>query len=268
MKLCVSNIAWNPADDVAAHELLHNAGVTLIELAPTRTWPDLASVTTEQAKTLHASLAHDGLQPAAFQALLFGRGNLQLFNPATRDASLTYLKRVVKLAAQLGAAALVFGSPKNRLRGDLPPAEAFAQAADFFRALGAHAAALGVRVCIEPNPRDYGCDFVTTVAEAAALVRAVDSPGFRLHGDAGELTMNREDIEAVLGEHGGLLGHFHISEPFLGAFGAPLGDHRRIARALVACGYDGPLSIEMKAQFDGLAAVAQAVRYARENYPC
>ena len=123
-------------------------------------------------------------------------------------------------------------------------------------------------MCIEPNPRGYGCDFITTVDEAAELVRAVDSPGFRLHGDSGELLMNDEDVERVFGEHGSLLGHFHISEPFLGGFAAPQKAHRRIAEALRGCGYDGVVSIEMKAQASGLAAVTEALRFARGTYQC
>jgi D-psicose/D-tagatose/L-ribulose 3-epimerase len=268
MKLCVSNIAWSPTDDSAAYALLRSAGVSLVELAPTRTWPDLAGVTAEQAQALHAELQHYGLRPTAFQALFYGRAELLLFNPATRDACLSYLCRVVDLAGQSGVTALVFGSPKNRARGDLPATKAFEQAVHFFAALGAHASALGVQVCIEPNPREYGCDFINTVGEAATLVRAVASPGFRLHGDTGELIMNDEDVEAVLEAHGALLGHFHISEPFLDAFTAPKGDHRRIARALRSCGYDGIVSIEMKTQPTGLTAVSKAINFAREIYQC
>ena len=268
MKLCVSNIAWSPADDPAAYELLRASGVSLVELAPTRVWPDLAAVTPEQAHALLTELQGNGLRSTAMQALLFGRTELHLFNPATREACLSYLCRVADLAGQLGVTALVFGSPQNRSRGNLPAPDAFAQAVHFFSALGSHAAKLGVQVCIEPNPRDYACDFINTVGEAAALVRAVDSSGFRLHGDTGELIMNDEDVEAVLEAHGALLGHFHISEPFLGAFTPPKGDHRRIARALRNCGYDGIVSIEMKVQPTGLAAVAEAICFAREIYQC
>ena len=202
MELCVSNIAWSPADDPLAHSLLVAEGVSLLELAPTRLWPDLSSVSSGYASALLSDLAFAGLSPYAFQALLYGRPDLGLFHPAAREACLDYLKLVVQLAARLGVTVLVFGSPKNRVRGELHSKAAFTIATEFFHSLGSHANQMGVQVCLEPNPPCYGCDFITNMNEAAALVRAVNSSGFRLHGDAGELSLNNEDVEAVLGEHG------------------------------------------------------------------
>ena len=61
-----------------------------------------------------------GLQIVSLQSLLFGRSDLQLFgDDGVRAALADYLRRVIDFGAPLGAHALVFGSPKNRLRGAL-----------------------------------------------------------------------------------------------------------------------------------------------------
>ena len=58
------------------------------------------------------------------------------------------------------------------MRGAVSPVDALSIAVDFFSAtLGEHAAARDVTLCIEANPPEYGCDFVTTTAEGRRAVR-------------------------------------------------------------------------------------------------
>ena len=101
-----------------------------------------------------------------------------------------FLRRVIDFGAAVGAHALVFGSPKNRLRGSLSSTDALGIATTFFRELGAHAHAQGVALCIEANPTEYGGDFITTTAEAVELCRAVDHPGSRVNADLGGMTLS------------------------------------------------------------------------------
>src|SRR4029078_117158 len=100
--------------------------------------------------------------------------------------------------AQLGAHALVFGSPKNRLRRSLEREEANEIAAEFLRELGEHAFAQRMALCIEANPPEYGGDFVTTTAEAVELCEMVDHPGIRLNADLGGMTLAGEDPGAAI----------------------------------------------------------------------
>jgi sugar phosphate isomerase/epimerase len=178
------------------------------------------------------------------QALLFGQPGLTLFDGAeTAERTIDYLGRIIRLAGWLGAEALVFGSPKNRLAAGKPLAEVWGTAVGLFRRLGALAERHGTVFCIEPNPPEYGCDFVTRVAEGAALVGEVGHAGFGLHLDAGGMALTGDSLVG--------LGpvrprHFHISEPHLvptGTGGAP---HTRYAEQLRRMGYDRWYSIEMR----------------------
>jgi D-psicose/D-tagatose/L-ribulose 3-epimerase len=125
LRLAVSNIAWDVADDAAIAAMLVDERVGGIEIAPTK-WRErpLEASATEVAE--YRLLWEDrGLPIVAMQSLLFGQPELQLFGDnAQRSAMLEYLKRMVDLGAALGARSLVFGSPKNRLRGALGDEEA------------------------------------------------------------------------------------------------------------------------------------------------
>ncbi len=260
MKPAVSNIAWPAADDEAALDMLQEANVRHIEIAPTRYWPDLTQVDESEARSFAGKLHQRGFSICGFQALLFGKPELQVFGPDDGSACLDYLEGVCQLAGWMGAKALVFGSPKNRLRGTLSFDAALARATDFFRVLGDTAIKNGVIVCIEPNPSAYGCDFIQTANEAASLVELVNSPGIRMNLDMGELIMNGANAGRAIEELLPYAGHFHVSEPMLEPFDPSREAHAQAASALKKARYQGIVSLEMKTPSGGLPVVKEALR--------
>lgn len=225
---------------------LADLGVQGLELAPTKVWQRPTEVSEYVAKSYRTAVEQRGLRIVAFQAILFGRPELTLFENDTRRAeAVEYLAGMCRLAGWLGARVLVFGSPKNRLIGSMPSADAQVIARDFFRRVGDHAVRHDTAVCIEANPPDYGCDFVTHTAAAAELVRTVNHPGFGLHLDAGGITLARDAL-ALVRDLAARARHYHISEPHLVPIGQGGADHATLAAALRDGGYDQWLSVEMK----------------------
>ena len=266
MRLAVSNIAWQPPDDPAILPLLRDRGVTGIEVAPTKLWPDWQGATPAAAAAYRERLADQGFAVPALQAILFGKPDCTLFDPAGSHRLLEHMALVAGLAASLGAPVQVLGAPGNRRRGALAMPEAIKIAAEVLRRAGDVCAAHGTCLCIEPNPPQFGCDFVTTSAEGAALVRAVAAPGLGLHLDAAGMLLAGEDGAAAIAAHVGLLRHFHASEPDLGGFAAPRVDHRRLGAALAAGGYRGWVSIEMRATADPADDLGRAVDTVKAAY--
>ena len=269
MKLAISNIAWDPKEDESVCVLMRKYGVTGVEIAPTKIWDKPATVDRQDALDYAQSWKDRGIEISSMQALLFGRPDLVIFGDAeSRQATLDYLTDIIRLGGLLGAQALVFGSPKNRLVGDLPRNEAMDIACEFFRAVGRAATENGTTFCIEPNPLDYGCDFITTSDEGRELVSAVNQPGFCLHLDAAGMTMSREDIEQQLAASVPGICHFHISEPGLKPVGNGNVDHGTFARILAECGYDRWYSIEMAAQGgqDNVAAIEASLGIVSHHY--
>jgi sugar phosphate isomerase/epimerase len=251
MKLAVSNIAWDSSEDEAVAAVLRRHGARGVEIAPTKWRPDPLKATAAEVAAYRRQWADRGLDIAAMQSLLFGRIDLQLFgDESSRTALAAHLARMLELAGGLGAGAVVFGSPRNRTRGDMAVAEAMRVAAEFFAALGPTAESHRVAMCIEPVPARYGCDFVRTPAEALALCRAVDHPWVRVNADLGAMTLAGDDPQAVLRDARGHIGHFHASEPDF----VELGDipaHQHAAAGLRDVEYDGWVSIEMRASPGG-----------------
>jgi sugar phosphate isomerase/epimerase len=263
----ISNIAWTPEEDDAALELLTSLGVHALELAPTRRWPALDAVPREEAIACKADLAACGFAITSFQAILFGQPDLRLFDDDSRPRLLHYLKSVADLCADMEAKTMVFGAPKNRfVPQGMDAATARTIAVEFFQELGSHAASRRVVFGLEANPAAYGCNFCTHVKDVAKIVRAVDSPGLRWHLDAGELAMNDEDVSAVIGQYGDLIGSAHISQPNLDGFSNPWPGHHILADKLRQLAEKFPVAIEMKRQPEGLPAVETAVKIVRDIY--
>jgi len=247
MNVSISNIAWEPSEEDAVAQMLAEYSVRGVEVAPTKVWPALDEATDDGVQDYRHYWEGRGVEVVAFQSLLFGQPELGIFKSgAVREETFAYLSRVIRLASKLGAKVLVFGSPKNRLVGEMNPAAAMDIAVEFFYRLGEFAHRHHTCFCLEPNPAAYGCDFIRTAAEGREIVKRVNHPGFRLHLDTGVMTLNEENYERAIDAGFEYLTHFHISEPQLGVIGGGLTDHTRVARHLRQLGYDRWVSIEMR----------------------
>ena len=264
MRIAVSNIAWPGEVDAEAYALLAGLGVEGIEIAPTRVWPGWEGISAEAVRALKEEIAGAGLVVSSMQSILFQKPELQLFGEGTKFAE--HLKYCAGLAAELGAGAVVFGAPKNRDRGALSEEDAFARAVEVLGPIAEAYAAAGVALCLEANPTQYACNFVTHGREAARLVRAVGSVGLRLHLDTACAGMAGEDVDELVRENADILAHFHASEPILSGFSAPSEAHAKAAEALREVGYEGWVGVEMRTQEDVLGALTTAAGFAMETY--
>lgn len=267
MKVSISNIAWKNEEEAAVAALLQARGITGVDVAYTKFWAAPTDATSDALRDYRAFWAGHGIDIIGMQSLIYGRPDLALFG-ATRDEMADYLRAVMRLSHQLGARPLVFGSPKNRLKGDLTDEQALASAAEFFASLAETARRENVMLCIEPNPVEYGCDFIRATAPALELVKRVNHPHFRLHLDAAIMTMNGEEVERALDSAVEALAHFHVSEPQLGVVGEGTVDHPRFAAALRRAGYQGWVAIEMRGGWKprDIDAVRTALDYTLEVY--
>jgi D-psicose/D-tagatose/L-ribulose 3-epimerase len=267
MHLSFSHIAWLPELEFDSLKVLKSHGLNELEVAPLRAFGNPLTAGEHEVRDRAAWYREQGFRVGSFQALLFGSEGLELFgSDDSRRRMKEFLIAVGRVAGWAGAGPMVFGSPKNRMRGDLSHAQATQQASEFFREVGDACAAAGSCLVIEANPEAYGADFCTRLDQAAALVMATGSPGFGLHVDAGGMALSGEEFELTLREASGLIRHVHASQPNLVSFADPHPVHDCIAKVLHEVNYSGMISIEMRAQDDGMESVKQALDAVRSIY--
>jgi sugar phosphate isomerase/epimerase/nucleoside-diphosphate-sugar epimerase len=165
----------------------------------------------------------------------------QQFNMHTDyDDVLQYTKRVVDIAEYIGARVLVFGSPKLRSGGKEEVA------VQFFRELGDHIGNKSIVVCIEPNARVYGCDFLVNSTETRLFLEKVNRPmQIRMVLDVGCMSLEKEDSALVMEANMDWLEHVHFSAPNLTSLVESNDKFSWLRYKLTLLGYKGKITLEM-----------------------
>lgn len=261
--LCNELYEHRPFPDVC--RAARRAGYTGLEIAPFTLAEDPAALPAARRRELCAALASEGLAFVGLHWLLVSPKGLHVTTPdrALRDKSWDYLRRLADLCADLGPdGVMVFGSPKQRgATGGLSPADATRLLADGLAALAPHAAARGVTVLLEPLSPDQ-TDVVTTLDEAAAIVRQVASSGLATMFDCHNARAERDPHPVLVDRHFDLIRHVHLNEidgrhPGTGRY-----DFKSLLDVLARRGYQGWLSLEVFDFSSGADRIAgESLRY-------
>jgi sugar phosphate isomerase/epimerase len=164
---------------------------------------------------------------------------------ANLDAIRSYVRVALSRVAKLGGKAMVVGNGGSRRMPDGYAREAVvAQFSEVLSIIGAEAAKYGIVGAVEPlNVRET--DFINSIAEGAAIVRAVNHPNIKLLADFYHMRMDDEPMTALL-EAQGLLRHVHIANCHDRVFPADTQEdiYAEFFEMLRRIGYDERVSIE------------------------
>jgi len=263
----VSNIAWSQEEEHQAFKVLSGYAVSKLEVAPARVVENLNDFSSSDVRDYKRYCERHGFSIYSMQALLFGGPNFNLFGSNEERSLLqSHLLKILDMGSELGVSKLVFGSPKNRLKGNLSDDVAFESAAEFFEPLAFRAAENGSTICIENNPSYYGADFLTSTNDVCEFVRFANLKGLGAHFDTGGMFLSEENYVESLRLNIDLISHFHVSEQDLLPLSLECIDHDTIAKALNNNGYDKVVSLEMKRGNQPIQDLIQSVDLIHEIY--
>ena len=261
MKLSISNIGWEEKNDEAVYEMMIDSGFEGVEIAPTRVIVDRPYDRIYEAKKWADNIKRKyGLVIPSMQSIWYGRKE-QIFGSQEELLFLIdYSKKAIDFAKAIGCKNLVFGCPRNRNK----PSDAEEnRAIVFLKEIGDYAYSQSTIIGMEANPSIYNTNYINDTKSALDLIEIVNSQGFKLNLDIGTMIANEEDISIISGKEN-LINHVHICEPFL----EPIKErkiHSEIREILVACGYEGFVSIEVKKQ-DDINALKKMITYIGEVF--
>ncbi len=243
MKLSVSNLAFSrDLDFQDLIETLSKVGITGVELAPTHLPERLRLDHPNSFNSILTIMNDFDMKFSGMQSLLYGHPELQLFNKQTWPSLLSHLSKMVFWAEQLGIQTIVFGSPLNRIKAQLSEDQARELAYEFFSELEPTLASSKVILTLEPNPTQYGADWLTRYSDCVAVKNHISSPWISAQIDTGCMTLAGEEITTAI--RSSMPHHVHLSVPGLGAVPGFL-DFNSIFCELERSGYTGWAAIEM-----------------------
>jgi sugar phosphate isomerase/epimerase len=230
-----------------AAKAIRKAGYAGIEIAPFTLSTDPAALAPAARREFRDTLASEGLAFAGLHWLLAAPQGLHVTTPdlALRERSWDYVRRIIDLCSDFGGGVLVFGSPKQRSStGGLTPAQAVRNLAEGLAKVAPYAAERGATLLIEALSPDQS-DVVTTLDEAASIVREIGHPGVQLVFDTHNAVAEVEPHQVLLDRHFDLIRHVHVNEmdgrqPGSGAY-----DFQPVLEVLHRRGYTGWVSLEV-----------------------
>ena len=243
INLSISNIAWNNIDELQIFNILNQYNFSSIEIAPTKLWNDIYNCSDNDIKQYKKFVQNNKLNICAFQSLLFGESNLQVFDKNTWNKFFIRLERICYIAKLLDTQILVFGSPKNRIKQN----NSIDIAYEFFNKVNNILVKYNCILGIEANPNEYNCDFLTTTYDLIKFISDLNLSNVQFHLDSGTIIMNNENINNIL-TNKLLPWHVHISAPYLSNIGDHMDFYKKLIIKLKELNYNKTISIEMKLQ--------------------
>ncbi len=214
---------------------------------------------------LRRAAADAGIAITGLHALLWEPKGLSITtaDEALRQRTIDIMRRLIGLAADLGACILVHGSPLARLVED---DDSEKRGIDSFAAIAPEAEAAGVVYCLEPLVKAEAI-MIRNLREAVAVVDAIGSPAVRTMIDAAAAALGEEGSVADTIRRalpGGWIAHVHFSAPNRrGPADGDL-DFAPIVAALVEMDYRGGSAVEpFIFEPDGPSCAARQIGYLR-----
>lgn len=194
---------------------VRQAGYGGIEIAPFTLAEDPATIPPPKRREYRDIIASEGLKFVGLHWLMVSPSGLHVTTPDVelRRRSWQHIGHLIDLCADLGPdGILVFGSPKQRgTTGGLSRADATRLFVDGLAAVAPQAAERGVTILMEALPLGQ-CDVVTSLDEAAALVRQIGHPAVRTMFDCHNAIDETEPHAALVERYYDLIRHIHVNE--------------------------------------------------------
>jgi sugar phosphate isomerase/epimerase len=249
-------------------EFARKVGYDGLEIAPFTLGEEPHRLSAAQRATVRKAAADAGIPVTGLHYLMLAPKGLSITSSdaGQRARSIEFMRALCELAADLGAGLLVHGSPAQRRLEPGREAEGRKWGAECFAAVADAAAKAGVTYCVEPLAPPEA-NFVLSVEEAAAIVRAIASPAVKTMIDCS--AAGRAETQAIPDLirqwlPSGLIAHIHFNDPNRRGPGEGALAFGPILTALREGGYGGMAAVEpFIYEPDGPACAARAIGYLR-----
>ena len=269
MRITLCNEVIAPMPFPAQCEYAAKLGYDGLEVAPYTLSDEPQRLGSAQIAAARAAAADAGIAVTGLHWLLVKPAGLSITarDPAVRQRTVDAMLRLIDLCAELGGRYLVHGSPQQRRveAGDTREA-ALARVTECFAAVAGRAAEAGVVYCVEPLAPD-ATPLINTLAEAAALVKAIGNPALRSMLDCSAAGRSESEPLAALVDRWlpeGIIAHVQVNDR--NRRGPGQGEQRfaPLFAALLRNRYAGDVAVEPFDYVpDGPGAAARAVGYVR-----
>lgn len=243
-----------------------------VEIAPFTLASSVYEIIDARRREIARAAADAGVEIVGLHWLLVKPEGLLYINHPDADVrkrTRDYLDALICLCSDLGGRVLIFGSPKQRnVHESLTYEQAWNYACETFSHCAEKAQENDVYLCIEALP-PRETNFINTVEEALAMVRAVGKPNFRTMVDVKSMCSEARSISEIVCSAGEHIMHVHANDASGRGPGMGDTDFHVVSSALREIRYNGYVSVEVfDYKPDPITIAKQSLAYLRETFGC
>ena len=190
-------------------------------------------------------------------------------NRSERDRAVNDIKKLLKVAANIGAVGLIvvpiFGGPRIN---DLSPYKSAVQLEKELlimqmKEIGDYAAEVGAYVLLEPLNR-YETHLLKRLRDAVEICEAVDKPYVRIMADFFHMNIEEPVIADSIREAGDYIKHVHLADSTRLLPGYGHTDFKSGFEALKEVGFEGYMALECGVPGDPFVELPKTVKYMKQ----
>jgi sugar phosphate isomerase/epimerase len=261
-KYIFTNISWNSDESSYIFNMFAEHNINNIEIALTKYAPwDMLS--DDYIQHIHQTFNEKKINIYSLQAILYGL-NYNIFSSDNVEM-ISHIERVIRYANMLGCTLIVFGSPKNRLiPNNMSYNDAYEMACVFFKKINDIAKSHDIIVCIEPNSKQYGCNFLHNMEQTYAFVKYINTTNVKMMVDIGNILMENENIHDIL-KYIDEIKHIHLSNVYLSSINNDNMKHNIISNIINKIDVDH-ITIEMNSCSNNIHNIYQTINLIYNEY--
>ena len=248
MKFSICNEVFGASQTLSDWKTLceysRSVGYEGVEIAPFTFAENVQDISRQQRAEIKKIADDNALEISGLHWLLVSPAGLHInaINEKLRAQTVDYLHALIDFAGDVGAPAMIFGSPKARfIEDDFD--SAWQRTLDSYRQVLSALEARNVLLCQEALPAPE-CDFIQTTQQAQQMVGDVNHPNFRLMLDAKSMSAEEQSPSELIRAFGKNCAHFHANDANRRAPGYGETDFVPILQALRDVEYSGWVSLE------------------------
>ncbi|MDI6827409.1 MAG: sugar phosphate isomerase/epimerase family protein [Armatimonadota bacterium] len=242
-----------------------------VEIAPFTLAPSVDEIKDVRRREIAKAAKDAGVEIVGLHWLLVKPEGLYINHPNAdiRKRTRDYLDSLIHFCSDLGGRVLIFGSPRQRnVHEGLTYQQAWDYACETFAHCAETAQENGVYLCIEALPARE-TNFINTIEEALAMVRAVGKPNFRTMVDVKSMCSESQSFSELICSAGEYIMHVHANDASGRGPGMGDTDFRLVSSALNKIRYNGYISVEVfDYKPDPITIAKESLNYLKKTFSC
>lgn len=238
--LIVSNICIKHISQLQFSCILKLFGIKNVQVAPTTlidSWENLDNINFD-------FYTKNNINIYSLQSITYGL-NYNIFDTNTIDKLFCHLTKVIDCGIKNNIKVFVFGCPRNRKILDKTDSEVNDEIfINFFRKLGDYIGDNDLKICIENNSKEYGCNYLNKIDDIGKIVNKINHKNIRMMVDIGNCIMEHDELNNIY-KYKNIIYNIDIARENMKPFIEYTNSHKDFMKILKNINYDKKINLEM-----------------------